>query len=91
MVERPFLPIYRLSRLAKMKMGREGMSTRHIGIPDQHCIGRPTVFDQIYAFYLRSASAGICGPALDDIYDFQQRATKNERYRERNCVPSVSS
>ena len=53
-------------------------------------LGRPTVFDQIYAFYLRSASAGICGPALDDIYDFQQRATKMKDI-ERNCVSSVSS
>ena len=40
-------------------------------------ISKSTVFDEIYVFYLRSANAGISGPAFDDIYALEHTTTKD--------------
>ena len=87
MVERPFLPIYRLSRLAKMKMVREGMSTRHIGIPGQHCLAGQLSLTKFMLFiWGAQAQESAAQPLMTFMIFSRGPLHQNERYREKLCV-----
>ena len=84
---RDFLPIYRLSRLAKMKMGREGMSTRHIGIPGQHCLAGQLSLTKFMLFiWGAQAQESAAQPLMTFMIFSRGPLHQNERYREKLCV-----
>ena len=86
MVERSFLPIYWLSRLAKMKMGREGMSTRHIGIPGQHCLAGQLSLTKFMLFIWGAQAQESAAQPLMTFMIFSTGPPKCGRWIEKLCA-----